>query len=76
MRTAMGALRGPCNFVSQKGTYSFTETRRITAATISDKGKNAPVPFSGASFTPPLREQDWSDDSMIELAFDHDQIEQ
>ena len=76
MRTAMGALGGPCNFVSQKGTYSFTETRRITAATISDKGKNAPVPFSGASFTPPLREQDWSDDSMIELAFDHDQIEQ
>ena len=76
MRTAMGALGGPCNFVSQKGTYSFSEPRRITAATISYKGKSAPVPFSGASFTPPLREQDWSDDSMIELAFDHDQIEQ
>ena len=72
MRTAMGALGGPCNFVSQKGTYSFTEARRITAATISFDGKSAPVPFSGASFTPPLREQDWSDDSMLELTFADD----
>ncbi|PHV17869.1 hypothetical protein CSQ90_05990 [Janthinobacterium sp. BJB303] len=72
MRTAMGALGGPCNFVSQKGTYSFTEARRITAATISYNGKSAPVPFSGASFTPPLREQDWSDDSVLELTFDND----
>ncbi|OEZ86154.1 hypothetical protein JAB6_18050 [Janthinobacterium sp. HH104] len=71
MRTAMGALGGPCNFVSQKGTYSFSEPRRITAATISYNGKSAPVPFSGSSFTPPLREQDWSDDSMIELTFDN-----
>ena len=76
MRTAMGALGGPCNFVSQKGTYSFTETRRITGATISYNGKSAPVPFSGTSFTPPLREQDWSDDSMIELTFDNDQAAQ
>ena len=73
MRTAMGALGGPCNFVSQKGTYSFSEPRRITAATISYNGKSASVPFSGTSFTPPLREQDWSDDSMIELTFDNDQ---
>ena len=71
MRTAMGALGGPCNFVSQKGTYSFSEARRIMAATISFNGKSAPVPFSGSSFTPPLREQDWSDDSMIELTFDN-----
>ena len=69
MRTAMGALGGPCNFVSQKGTYSFSEARRITAATISYNGKSAPVPFSGTSFTPPLREQDWSDDSVLELTF-------
>ncbi|WFR77299.1 hypothetical protein P9875_16380 [Janthinobacterium rivuli] len=73
MRTAMGALGGPCNFVSQKGTYSFSEPRRITAATISDNGKSAPVPFSGSSFTPPLREQDWSDDSVVELTFDDTQ---
>ena len=73
MRTAMGALGGPCNFVSQKGTYSFAEGRRITAATISHNGKSAPVPFSGASFTPPLREQDWSDDSVVELTFDSNQ---
>jgi hypothetical protein len=72
MRTAMGALGGPCNFVSQKGTYSFSEARRITAATISFNGKSAPVPFSGASFTPPLREQDWSDDSVLELTFAND----
>lgn len=72
MRTAMGALGGPCNFVSQKGTYSFAEGRRITAATISHNGKSAPVPFSGASFTPPLREQDWSDDSVLELTFEND----
>ena len=71
MRTAMGALGGPCNFVSQKGTYSFSEPRRITAATISYNGKSAPVPFSGASFTPPLREQDWSDDSVLELSFEN-----
>ncbi|WP_425254547.1 hypothetical protein ACPJXG_13470 [Janthinobacterium sp. NFX145] len=70
MRTAMGALGGPCNFVSQKGTYSFSEPRRITAATISYNGKSAPVPFSGTSFTPPLREQDWGDDSVVELTFD------
>lgn len=73
MRTAMGALGGPCNFVSQKGTYSFSEPRRITAATISFNGKSAPVPFSGSSFTPPLREQDWSDDSVVELTFDNEQ---
>jgi hypothetical protein len=73
MRTAMGALGGPCNFVSQKGTYSFAEPRRITAATIRFEGKSAPVPFSGASFTPPLREQDWSDDSVVELTFDNNQ---
>ena len=73
MRTAMGALGGPCNFVSQKGTYSFSEPRRITAATISFNGKSAPVPFSGLSFTPPLREQDWSDDSVVELTFDNEQ---
>lgn len=70
MRTAMGALGGPCNFVSQKGTYSFSEPRRITAATISYNDRSASVPFSGTSFTPPLREQDWSDDSTIELVFD------
>ncbi|MDN2696435.1 hypothetical protein O0882_08905 [Janthinobacterium sp. SUN073] len=72
MRTAMGALGGPCNFVSQKGTYSFAEGRRIKAATISFNGQSAPVPFSGASFTPPLREQDWSDDSVLELTFEND----
>ncbi|MDZ5636993.1 hypothetical protein [Janthinobacterium sp. GMG1] len=76
MRTAMGALGGPCNFVSQKGTYSFSEPRRITAAAISYNGKSAPVPFSGASFTPPLREQDWSDDSVVELTFDDAQTAQ
>jgi hypothetical protein len=31
------------------------------------------VPFSDASFTPPLREQDWSDDSVLELTFDNSQ---
>ena len=76
MRTMMSAMGGPCNFVSQKGTYSFAEGRRITAATISFNGKSAPVPFSGSSFTPPLREQDWSDDSLIALAFDNDQAAQ
>lgn len=72
MRTAMGALGGPCNFVSQKGTYSFSAARHISAATISFNGKSAPVPFSGHAFTPPLREQDWSDDSVLELTFDNE----
>lgn len=72
MRTTLSALGGPCNFVSQKGTYSFTEPQRITAATISLNGKTAPVPFSGFSFTPPLREKEWSDDSVIELVFEND----
>ncbi|MGK5047412.1 hypothetical protein ACQ4WP_16145 [Janthinobacterium sp. GB4P2] len=76
MRTAMSAFGGPCNFVSQKGTYSFSEPRRITGATISFNGKSAPVPFSVSSFTPPLREQDWSDDSVLELTFDNDQAAQ
>jgi hypothetical protein len=76
MRTAMGVLDGPCNFVSQKGTYSCAEARRIAAATISFNGKSAPVAFSGSSFTPPLREQDCDDDSTIELAFDNDQTAQ
>ncbi|MDO8039851.1 hypothetical protein [Janthinobacterium sp. SUN137] len=70
MRTTMSALGGPCNFVSQKGTYSFSEPRRIAAATISFNGKSAPVPFSGTSFTPPLREQDWGDDSVLALTFE------
>ena len=76
MRTAKSALGGPCNFVPQKGTYSFAEARRIAAATISVNSNSAPVAFSGSSFTPPLREQDWDDDSMIELAFDKDQTAQ
>jgi hypothetical protein len=76
MRTAKSALGGPCNFVSQKGTYSFAEARRIAAATISFNSNSAPVAFSGSSFTPPLREQDWDDDSTIELAFDNDQTAQ
>ena len=71
MRTTLSALGGPCNFVSQKGTYSFSEPQRITGATISFNGKTAPVPFSGFSFTPPLREKAWSDDSVIELAFEN-----
>ena len=71
MRTTLSALGGPCNFVSQKGTYSFTEPQRISAATISFNGKTAPVPFSGFSFTPPLREKEWSNDSVIELAFEN-----
>ena len=70
MRTTLSALGGPCNFVSQKGTYSFTEPQRIIAATISFNGKTEAVPFSGFSFTPPLRDKDWSDDSMIELTFE------
>lgn len=69
MRTTMSALGGPCNFLTQKGTYSFTEAQPILGATISDNGKTAPVPFSGALFTPPLRDKDWSDDSVIELSF-------
>ncbi|MEG2963879.1 MAG: hypothetical protein RR860_14420, partial [Janthinobacterium sp.] len=72
MRTAMGALGGPCNFVSEKGTYSFAEPQRIRSAMISFNGKSQPVPFSGTSFTPPLSDKQWSDDSVIELQFDHD----
>jgi len=68
-RTTIGALGGPCNFVSQKGTYSFSENRRIIRATISLNGRTESVPVSGYSFTPPLREQHWSNDSMIELQF-------
>ena len=71
MRTTLSALGGPCNFVSQKGTYSFTEPRRITGATISFNGNTAAVPFSGHAFTPPLREKEWSDDSVIELTFEN-----
>lgn len=70
MRTAMGALGGPCNFVSAKGTYSFSESQHIASATISFNGKTQAVPFNGQSFTPPLRDTAWSDDSIIELQFD------
>ncbi len=68
-RTAISALGGPCNFVSQKGTYSFFENRRILRATISLNGRTEPVPVSGYAFTPPLREQRWNNDSLIELQF-------
>lgn len=71
MRTAMSALGGPCNFVSAKGTYSFAEARPISGATISFGGKTAPVPFSASSFTPPLRDRDWDDDSVIDLTFEN-----
>lgn len=70
MRTTMAALGGPCNFVSAKGTYSFSEPQRIASATISFDGKTDAVPFKGQSFTPPLRDQAWSDDSVIELQFE------
>lgn len=69
-RTAISALGGPCNFVSGKGKYSFTETRRIIRATISLDGKTESVPVNGYSFTPPLRESRWSNDSVIELEFE------
>lgn len=71
-RTSISALGGPCNFVSQKGTYSFSEPRRIVRATISFGGKTESVPVKGHSFTPPLREERWSDDSVIELQFAED----
>ncbi len=71
-RTAISALGGPCNFVSQMGTYSFFENRRILRATISLNGRTEPVPVSGYSFTPPLREQSWNNDSLIELQFAED----
>jgi hypothetical protein len=71
-RTAISALGGPCNFVSQKGRYSFSENRRIIRATISLNGRTESVPVSGYSFTPPLQEQRWSNDSMIELQFAED----
>lgn len=71
MRTTMAALGGPCNFVSSKGRYSFSEPQRIASATISFDGKTEAVPFKGQSFTPPLREQAWSDDSVIELQFEN-----
>jgi hypothetical protein len=72
MRTAISALGGPCNFVSKKGTYSFSEPRRIISATISFSGKTEPVPVSGYSFTPPLRDKGWSNDSVIELKFENE----
>lgn len=71
MRTTMGALGGPCNFVSSKGTYSFSGPQRIVGATIRFGGKTEAVPFSGHSYTPPLRDKAWSDDSVIELQFDN-----
>lgn len=71
-RTSIDALGGPCNFVSQKGTYSFSEPRRLSRATISFNGKTEPVPVNGYSFTPPLREERWSNDSVIELQFAED----
>ncbi|MBB3219433.1 hypothetical protein [Pseudoduganella umbonata] len=71
-RTSISALGGPCNFVSKKGTYSFSEPRRISRATISFNGKTESVPVNGYSFTPPLREQRWANDSVIELQFAED----
>lgn len=71
-RMSISALGGPCNFVSEKGTYSFTEPRRIVRATISFDGKTESVPVRGHSFTPPLREERWSNDSLIELQFAED----
>ena len=66
MRTTMSTLGCTDNFLTQKRTCSFTEAQPILGSTISDNGKTAPVPFSGALFTPPLRDKDWSDDSVIE----------
>ena len=68
-RSSISALGGPCNFVSQKGTYSFSEPRRIVRATISFNGKTESVPVHGHSFTPPLRGRNWSNDSVIDLQF-------
>lgn len=70
MRTTVAAFGGPCNFVSSKGRYSFFTPQRIANATISFNGKTEAVPFGGHTFTPPLRDKVWSDDSLIELQFD------
>ena len=71
-RTAISALGGPCDFVSPKGSYSFSEARPIIGATISFEGKTEPVPVHGYSFTPPLRDKRWGNDSVIELRFAQD----
>jgi hypothetical protein len=69
-RSAISALGGPCNAVSGKLTYSFIETRRVIRATISQDGITESVPVGDYSFTPPLREERWSNDSVIELQFE------
>ena len=70
MRNTFSALGGPCNFVSAKGSYSFAEAKRIISATITYKGRSERMPVDGNWFTPPLRDENWGDDSLIELEFE------
>lgn len=68
-RTTISALGGPCNFISKQGSYSLFESQPIVSATINFNGRSEPVPTSDSSFTPPLRDKSWNDESVIELHF-------
>ena len=68
-RTTISALGGPCNFISKRGSYSFSEAQPIVSATITFSGKSELIPVSNFSFTPPLRDSRWRDESIVELHF-------
>lgn len=69
-RAVIGSLGGACNSFTKKISYSFEEAKRIVSATITYKGKREPIPVKGDTFTPPLSDEDWGDDSLIELEFE------
>lgn len=73
-RTMIGALGGPCNFISKQGSYSFFEAQPIVSATLRFNGKSAAIPVSDFSFTPPLRDKSWGDDSVVELQFNAEPV--
>lgn len=70
MRSAVSALGGACNPITEKISYGFIEAKRIISATITYKGRSERIPVDGDTFTPPLRDENWGDDSLIELEFE------
>lgn len=68
-RMFVRAVGGPCGF--SKGTFSFTEPKPITSATLTSGERSVKLPISdgGRDFTPPLHDKSWSDESRIYLEF-------
>ena len=67
MRNMIRALGGPCHM--SKGKFSFRAPERLISATLVAGERRAALEVSAYQFTPPLHDQSWADDSLIELVF-------